>query len=39
MLDEDSGLIVEGWDGVGSELSQMFKSLKRGWGVGNGKKG
>ena len=29
MLDEDSGLIVEGWDGVGSELSQMFKSLKR----------
>ena len=32
MLDEDSGLIVEGWDEVGSELSQMFKSLKRGWG-------
>ena len=29
MLDEDSELTVEGSDGVGSELSQIIKSLKR----------
>ena len=39
MLDEDSGLIVEGWVGFGSELSQMFKSLKTGGGWEMVKKG
>ena len=36
MLVEDSGLTVERWNGVGSELSQILKSLKRRLGVGVG---
>ena len=36
MLVEDSGLTVERWNGVGSELSQILKSLKRRLGVGGG---
>ena len=45
MLVEDSGLTVEMWNGVGRELSQILKSLKRrvkeweGVGGSAGKKG